>query len=148
MFDANLMLLDAATITANGAEQTGAWLDLWSVSADFAPQLSAYEVADPPGQGGAVRAMVWNLYVGLSAAISDALAVNLDWSDDGAAENGLASAFPTVAAADPLVARVDRIAVVAPSRYVRYTIALLGGVSTTVLTLGPTLGGEYTNPGT
>lgn len=147
MFDLNLMLLDAVTITANGAIQTGAYLDLWSVNADTAPVISAYEVADPPGQGGAVRPLVWDLIVGLSPLISDAFAMTLRFNDSGAGVVENTFAFPTVAAADPLVARVSRLTVHAPQRFVSYTLAALGGTSTTVVSLGPRDGGEYTDPG-
>lgn len=147
MFDLNLMLLDAATITADGAIQSGAYLDLWSVNADTDPVISAYEVADPPGQGAAVRPLVWDLIVGASALISDAFAMQLDFSDDGAGVEDSFQTFPSVAAADPLVARVSKMVVHAPSRFVRYQLAALGGTSTTVVTLGPRDGGEYTDPG-
>lgn len=148
MFDVNLMLLDEATITADGAVQTGAYLDLWTVNADTAPAFNEYEVAEPPGGGAPVRPLIWTLIVGLSALISDAFAISLDFSNDGvgAAESNVA--FVTVAAADPLVARVDRQSVLAPERFVRYRLAALGGVSTTVVSLGPTDGGEYRFPGT
>jgi len=52
-----------------------------------------------------------------------------------------------VVAADPLVARVQSVAELAKARYVRYTLAALGGVSTTVVSLGPSDGGAYTSPG-
>ena len=147
MFDLNLMLLDAATITADGAVQTGAYLDLWSVNADTAPVISAYEVADPPGQGGAVRPLVWDLIVAASALISDAFDMALEFSNDGVGAAESEVEFGAVAAVDPLVAFVRRIVVHAPERFVRYRLEALGGVSTAVVTLGPRDGGEYTDPG-
>jgi hypothetical protein len=146
MYDVNLMLLDATTVTADGGEQTGAYLDLWSVNADIGPTFDAYEDATP-GTGRVVRPLVWTLIVGASALISDALTVSLEFSEDGADAGEQEIFFPTVVAADPLVARVQRMQVLHPYRYVRYVLAALGGTSTTVISLGPDDGGEYTSPG-
>lgn len=147
MFDVNLMLLDEVTITADGAEQTGAYLDLWSVNADTDPDFDSYEDATP-GTGRQVRPLIWTMIVAASALISDAITMSLEFSEDGAGAGEQEIFFPVVVAVDPLVARVDRMSVLAPYRYVRWVLAALGGVSTTVISLGPTDGGEYRFPGT
>jgi len=147
MFDSNLMLLDAGTLTGvNGAgDETGAWVDLWSENADIGPALSEFEQSDPPGQGGAIRSMVWTLIVGAAGDNTDAVTLKLEWSDDGSTATGVETLFANSLALTncPFV---ERQTVRAPSRYVRYSFGDFdNGNTVSLVTLGPVDGGEYTD---
>ncbi len=150
MYDLNLMLLDELTVEGDGTV-TGAWVDLWAVNADVAPQISAYEVADPPGSGGMIRPLVWQLVIPSVANVvaGDAdVVVALAYGDDGAAVNGEEDVFATLP--DLNVATnfpyIDRMKFITQSRFVRFEIRAMAVDHDLVgVSLGPVDGGEYTS---
>ncbi len=145
MFDTNLMLLDAATVVGTAAEVTGAWVDMWAVGADLAPQISEYEVAAPPGQGGAIRPLVWTMIVGSAGDNTDAINLHLEFSDDGATEEGTEILFADSLAVASLPT-VERHTVQMKHRYVRFVIpAFDSGNTISLFSLGLDDGGEYTD---
>jgi len=147
MQDSNLMLLNDALVTGTGAEITGAYLDLWQTNADIGPTFDEYEVADPPGAGGDIRPLVWQLTVrGASEGLSDAVTFSLQFSDDGVNENGNVVSFGalpnTEAAIDAGVTR--RVSVFRQGRFVKYAAsALTIAVTIDNVSLGPVDAGEY-----
>ena len=146
MYDSNLMLLDAATVTGTGAEIVGAFLDLWSQNADIGPVLNEYEVADPPGAGGDIRPLVWQLVVsdavgGLSADVT----VTLEFSDDGSTENGNIVSFGAITDAQAVAGEVRRQSIFRQGRFVRYAVSAFDAPDTFVASLGPVDAGEYTD---
>ena len=150
MYDTNLMLLDNEALVTSGGEVTGAYLDLWSVNADVGPQMDAFEDATP-GTGQVVRPLIWNFTIHtIGTDVSGIVDMRLQFSEDGVGAEEAEFGFPVVANADPPVAVVQRMSILAPYRYVRYSFGqgTINGSDNMVASLGPTDGGEYANPGT
>ena len=146
MYDSNLMLLDAETVTGTGAAVVSAYLDTWAENADAGPQFSEYEVAAPPGAGNAVRELTWQLILtDPTADLDEDVVLTLEWSNDGSGAADESEVFPTVLAADVVAGAVRRLRTIAKARFVRSSFAAITAAKTFVATLGPVDAPEYTD---
>lgn len=146
MYDSGLILHDEETITGTGAAVESAYLDTWAEAADVAPQFSEYEVDAPPGAGGAVRELTWQMILtDPTDDLDEAVVCTLEWSNDGAGAADESETFPSVLATDVIAGAVRRLRTIAKARFVRSSFAAITAPKTFVVTLGPVDAPEYTD---